>query len=66
MQNSKSIGKSYESVLPFDTRLIPDVFSFSHVKGVARIFLTIEIILSSLVVFGTLVLFIMTVFFGRP
>jgi len=47
------------SQLPIDDRLIPDVFSFSHVKGVARIFLITEITLSTLVVIGTVVLVIL-------
>ena len=49
------------SVLPIDERLIPDIFSFSHVKGVARIFLITEITLSTLVVIGTLILVILNV-----
>ena len=44
------------SQLPIDVRLIPDIFSFSHVKGVARIFLFTEMVLSTLVVVGTVVL----------
>ncbi len=42
--------------LPIDSRLI----SFSRVRGVARIFLTVEMILAVLIVFGTLVLTITT------
>jgi hypothetical protein len=40
--------------LPIDNRLIPDVFSFSHVKGVARVFLMIEMILAIIIVFGSI------------
>ena len=42
--------------LPIDSRLIPPIFSFSHVHGAARIFLEIEIVLAVLVVVGTLVI----------
>lgn len=36
--------------LPIDSRLIPDIISFGDVKGVARIFLTVEIVLALLIV----------------
>ncbi len=39
--------------LPFDSRLLP-FFSFPHVRGIARIFLLIEMTLCVLVVAGTL------------
>ena len=39
--------------LPIDSRLIPNIFAFGHVKGIARIFLVIEIVSSVLVVIGT-------------
>jgi len=42
--------------LPIDIRLIPDIWSFGHVKGVARAFLELELTFSCLVVFGTLYL----------
>ena len=42
--------------LPIDSRLIPPIISFNHVKGLPRIFLIIEIILSSLIVIGTLII----------
>lgn len=38
--------------LPFDSRLLP-LFSFPHVRGVARIFLLVEMSLCVLVVAGT-------------
>jgi hypothetical protein len=38
--------------LPVDSRLFP-FFSFSHVKGLARLFLLIEIVLSLIVVIGS-------------
>ncbi len=42
--------------LPIDSRVIPFLFSFGRVKGLARLFLIIEMTLSILVVIGTLVL----------
>ena len=45
--------------LPVDDRLIPHIFSFGSVKGIARVFLQVEIILSVGVVFGALILFIL-------
>ncbi len=44
------------SWLPVDSRLFLPILSFSHVKGLARVFLEIEIVLSLLVVIGTLTL----------
>ncbi|MBI5449239.1 hypothetical protein HY948_02870 [Candidatus Gottesmanbacteria bacterium] len=41
------------SWLPVDSRLFLPLLNFGHVKGLARIFLEIEIILSLLVVIGT-------------
>ncbi len=40
--------------LPVDSRLFGSIFSFGHVHGVARIFLTVEMVLAVLIVFGTL------------
>lgn len=40
--------------LPIDSRFITPIFSFGQVKGMARIFLEIEITLSILIVIGTL------------
>ena len=45
--------------LPIDNRLIPHIFSFGRVKGIARVFLQVEMMLSIAVVFGSLVLFIL-------
>ncbi len=47
--------------LPIDSRLIPPLFSFGHVRGVARLFLVIEILLALLVVAGTLLIVAVTV-----
>lgn len=44
--------------LPIDSRLIPPLFSFGHVRGVARLFLIIEIVLAVLVVLGTMIIVI--------
>lgn len=40
--------------LPVDSRLISPIFSFGHVKGIARVFMTLEMILATTVVLGTL------------
>lgn len=48
--------------LPIDSRLIAPLFSFGHVRGVARFFLEIEIVLSLLVVIGTLSMVIVRLF----
>lgn len=42
------------SWLPIDARLILPLFSFGHIRGIAKIFLTIEMILAFSVVVGTL------------
>ena len=47
------------SWLPIDDRVIPHIFSFGRVKGIARIFLQVEMILSVIVVLGSLVLFVL-------
>jgi hypothetical protein len=44
--------------LPFDSRLILPIFSFGKVRGVARIFLEIEIVISTLIILLTLVLLV--------
>lgn len=41
--------------LPIDSRLFSPLFSFGRVRGVAKIFLAIEMLLAALVVIGTLV-----------
>lgn len=38
---------------PIDTRIIPQIFSFGHVKGIARVFLELEIVMSVGIVCGT-------------
>lgn len=43
------------SWLPVDSRLILPLFSFTHVRGAAKIFLIVEMILAFSVVIGTLV-----------
>lgn len=47
------------SWLPVDSRLVLPLVEFGHVKGLARWFLQIEIILSVLVVVGVLALFVL-------
>jgi len=42
--------------LPVDTRLVSPLLSFGHVKGVAKIFLTIEMTLAVGVVAGTVLI----------
>lgn len=42
--------------LPIDSRLFPYLFTFGHVRGWARFFLEVEMVLSILVVLGTLIL----------
>jgi len=42
------------SWLPVDSRLMLPLFSFTHVRGIAKIFLTVEMILAFAVVIGTL------------
>lgn len=48
--------------LPIDSRLITPIFSFGHVRGIARFFLEVEIVLSLLVVTGTLLVVIIGLF----
>lgn len=45
--------------LPVDSRLILPIFSFSHVRGAAKLFLTVEMILALGVVIGTLAVMIL-------
>lgn len=49
------------SWLPVDSRLFSQFFSFGHVKGFARLFLEVEIGLSILIVFGTVLYLILKV-----
>lgn len=48
--------------LPIDRRLIPDIWSFKHVHGLARVFLEIEMILAVLIVVGTGALVVIKLF----
>jgi hypothetical protein len=54
---------SYEW-LPIQPWLIPS-FEFTHVRGIARVFLIAEIILSSVVVIGSLLLFALKVYYSK-
>ena len=47
--------------MPVDSRLFGSFLAFGHVQGIARIFLTVEMILAVLVVFGTLSMIFLTV-----
>ncbi|MCX6791776.1 MAG: hypothetical protein NT149_01945 [Candidatus Gottesmanbacteria bacterium] len=47
--------------LPIDSRLVGSFFAFGHVQGIARIFLTVEMILAVLIVLGTLSVILLTV-----
>jgi hypothetical protein len=61
-KNRKRVNPKMRSVkepldwLPFDPRIIPDIFRFTYVKGFAKFFLLLEITLALLVVLGTLLL----------
>lgn len=48
--------------LPIDESLTRDLFTLTHVKGIAKVFLLIEMILAVLIVFCTLFLTILTCF----
>ena len=48
--------------LPVDSRLLGSLFSFGHVRGVARMFLEAEIVLSVGVVGGAVAVALMTLF----
>jgi hypothetical protein len=60
--NAVSRRKKYLSWLPVDSRLFMPLWSFGRVKGIARIFLQIEMILSVAVVAGTLAVVLVTLF----
>lgn len=55
----QSHRESPEFWLPVDSRIIPHIFSFGHVSGVARIFLSVEIVLTFFVVLCTLLLVVL-------
>lgn len=59
----QSVASNVLPWLPIDSRLLPDIFSFSHVHGIARVFLELEIILATAVVLGTFVATVLY-FFG--
>jgi hypothetical protein len=42
--------------LPVDSRFFPDIIRFGHIKGIAKVFLVIEMIFAVLVVTGTFIL----------
>lgn len=52
----KKLKEEPVSWLPVDSRLFLPLLNFGHVKGLARLFLEIEIILSVVIVLGTMVL----------
>lgn len=45
--------------LPIDSRIIPHIFSFGHVKGIAKLFLRIEMVLSVGIVVGTILIVVL-------
>lgn len=47
--------------LPIDSRILPSLFAFGHVRGLAKVFLIIEMLLAGFVVTGTLLLMLLTV-----
>lgn len=47
--------------LPIDSRLVHPLFTFGRIRGVARIFLTIEMIMAVGVVFGTFAIVLLKV-----
>jgi hypothetical protein len=64
-KNNRYVRTSHQlEWLPIDSRLIPDIIRFSHVHGVSRVFLVLEIILTTFVVFGTFLLAIIKITSG--
>lgn len=57
-------GKTHRPVawLPVDSRLFGPFISFGHVRGAARIFLLVELFLSTLVVVGALTVLFLKAF----
>jgi hypothetical protein len=49
------------SWLPVDSRLVYPLFSFGRVRGIARVFLTIEMTLAVCVVVGTLAMVVLRI-----
>lgn len=58
MKRKKKLVKQDPNLtwLPIDSRLIPPLFRFSNIRGLAKVFVILEMILSSLVVLGTFIL----------
>lgn len=50
----KKSGK--QDWLPIDPRILPPLFHFGNIHGVAKVFIFVEMLLASLVVLGTLFL----------
>lgn len=62
MKKRKTIQKRSVKAMgwfPIDSRLFPSLISFNHVKGVARVFLTCELLICSLIVIGAVILIIL-------
>ncbi len=49
--------------LPIDPRILPPLFHFGNIHGVAKVFIVIEMILATMVVVGTLFLVVWSYFF---
>lgn len=62
LQYEESMKNKPISWLPVDSRLFLPLLNFGHVKGLARVFLEIEIVLSLLVVLGTLTVVVLQFF----
>ena len=62
LQYEESMKNKPISWLPVDSRLFLPLLNFGHVKGLARVFLEIEIVLSLLVVLGTLTVVVLRFF----
>ena len=62
LQYEESMKNKPISWLPVDSRLFLPLLNFGHVKGLARVFLEIEIVLSLLVVLGTLAIVVLRFF----
>jgi hypothetical protein len=57
LKHSKSIDW-----LPIDSRIIPNILSFGHVQGFAKLFLQIEIVLALVVVVGAITMMVLRIF----
>jgi hypothetical protein len=63
MKKRRSAGRSRNAAsqkplewLPIDSRILPDILRFGRLSGAAKLFLTIEILFSTIVVLSTLCL----------